>query len=78
MTPEELALGFIWLGRNFYTKASIFTRFFHNFTHPLLYFSLNWGLRNIFENDKVEDCLPHSPIAISGSEPRASEYLQRG
>jgi radical SAM superfamily enzyme YgiQ (UPF0313 family) len=78
MTPEELALGFIWLGRNFYTKASIFTRFFHNLTHPLLYFSLNWGLRNIFENDRVENCLPHSPIAISGSEPPAFEYLQRG
>jgi radical SAM superfamily enzyme YgiQ (UPF0313 family) len=77
MTPEELAKGFIWTGRNFYTKASIFTRFFHNFNHPLLYFSINWGHRNCYENEKVENCLPHSPMAISESEPPAFEYSQK-
>ena len=60
MSPEELAQGFLWSGRNFYTKASIFTRFFHNFTHPLIYLSVNWGIRNGFKNKKVEDFLPHS------------------
>jgi len=64
MSPEELAEGFLWLERNFYTKASIFTRFFHNYTHPLLYLSINWGLRNSFENKKAEDFLPH-PIERS-------------
>jgi radical SAM superfamily enzyme YgiQ (UPF0313 family) len=59
MTPEELAEGFLWLGRNFYSKASIFTRFFHNLSHPLLYFLTSWGLRKGFENTRVEDCLPH-------------------
>jgi radical SAM superfamily enzyme YgiQ (UPF0313 family) len=60
MTPEELAEGFLWLGRNFHSKASIFTRFFHNWTHPLLYFLTSWGLRKGFENMKTEDCLPHA------------------
>lgn len=68
MTPEELAEGFIWIGRNFYTKASIFTRFFHNFTHPLLYFSINWGHRNCYQNEKVGNCLPHSPLITPESE----------
>jgi radical SAM superfamily enzyme YgiQ (UPF0313 family) len=60
MTPEELAEGFLWLGRNFYTKASIFTRFFHNLSHPLLYFLTSWGLRKGFENRKTRNCLPHA------------------
>jgi radical SAM superfamily enzyme YgiQ (UPF0313 family) len=60
MTPEELAEGFIWLGKNFYTKTSIFTRFFYNLNHPLLYFSLNWAHRNDYENEKTENCLPQS------------------
>jgi radical SAM superfamily enzyme YgiQ (UPF0313 family) len=71
MTPEELAEGFIWIGKNFYTRTSIFTRFFHNFSHPLLYFSINWGHRSSYQNEKVENCLPHSPITISQSEPPA-------
>jgi len=58
MSPEELAEGFLWLGRNFYSKASIFTRFFHNLTHPLLYSSINWGLWNSFKNKKAENFLP--------------------
>jgi hypothetical protein len=70
MSPEELAEGFLWSGRNFYTKTSIFTRFFHNFTHPLIYFSVNWGIRNGFKNKKVEDFLPH-PI-----EPSLSSWSQ--
>jgi radical SAM superfamily enzyme YgiQ (UPF0313 family) len=75
MTPEELAEGLIWIGRNFYTKSSIFARFFHNFTHPLLYFSINWGHRNSYENEKVGNCLPHSPPAISESELPTFEFL---
>jgi radical SAM superfamily enzyme YgiQ (UPF0313 family) len=59
ITPEELAEGFIWLGKNFYTKASIFTRFFYNFNHPLLYFVINRAHRNDYENEKAENCLPH-------------------
>lgn len=58
MSPEELAEGFLWLGRNFYSKASIFTRFFHNLSHPLLYFSINGGIRNSFKNKKAENFLP--------------------
>lgn len=69
MTPEELAEGFIWLGKNFYTKASIFTRFFPNLSHPLLYFSLNWAHRNDYKSKKAGDCLPHplesSPLPLS-------------
>jgi len=59
LTQEELAEGFIWLGKNFYTKASIFTRFFHSFSHPLLYLSLNWAHRNDYKSKKAENCLPH-------------------
>ncbi|MGB2769831.1 MAG: radical SAM protein [Candidatus Zixiibacteriota bacterium] len=58
LTPEELAEGFIWLGKNFYTKASIFSRFFYNLHHPLLYFSLNWSHRRDYQDKGAEDCLP--------------------
>jgi len=64
MTPEELAEGFVWIRKNFYAKASIFTRFFHNLDHPLLYFSVNWGHHNTYKNLKIENCLPY-PIAPS-------------
>jgi radical SAM superfamily enzyme YgiQ (UPF0313 family) len=60
MSPEELAEGFLWLARNFYSRASVFTRFFENLTHPLLYFLTSWGLRKGFEKTRVQDCLPHS------------------
>ncbi len=59
MTPEELAEGFVGLRKNFYSKASIFTRFFHNLGHPLLYFSVNWGHQNTYKNLKTENCLPY-------------------
>ena len=58
LSPEELAEGFIWLGKNFYTKASIFTRFFHHLNHPLLYFSLNWAHRNDYKSKEAANCLP--------------------
>lgn len=67
MSPEELAEGFLWLGRNFYSRASIFNRFFHNFAHPLIYFSVNWGIRNSFKNEKTENFLPpltEQPLSI--------------
>ncbi len=60
MTPEELAEGFLWVGKKFYSKASIFTRLFRNLSHPLLYFLTSWGLRNGFENKKGEDYLAHA------------------
>jgi len=60
MTPEELAEGFLWLAKKFYSKTSLFTRFFHNWTHPLLYFLTGWGLRKGLENKTTEDCLPHA------------------
>jgi radical SAM superfamily enzyme YgiQ (UPF0313 family) len=58
ITPQELAEGFDWLGKNFYTRTSIFTRFFHNLQHPLLYLSLNWALRKNYKNKETEDYLP--------------------
>ena len=61
MTPEELAAGLVWLRKNFYSKVSIFTRFFHNLDHPLLYLSVNWGHQNSYKNLKTEDSLP-TPI----------------
>lgn len=64
LTPEELAEGFIWLGRNFYTKTSIFSRFFYNLHHPLLYFSLNWSHRRDFQDKEAENCLP-PPVEAS-------------
>jgi len=60
MTPDELAEGFVWLGKHFYTKTSIFTRFFYNFNHPLLYFFINWAHRNDYKNKKAEDFFPQS------------------
>jgi radical SAM superfamily enzyme YgiQ (UPF0313 family) len=60
MSPEELAEGFLWLGKNFFTKTSIVTRFFHSINHPLLYFSLNWGLREGFQNKKATDFMSDS------------------
>jgi radical SAM superfamily enzyme YgiQ (UPF0313 family) len=60
LTPDELAEGFIWLGKNFYTKTSIFSRFFYNLGHPLLYLSLNWGHRKDYKNKEAENCLPPS------------------
>ncbi len=60
MTPEELAEGFIWMGKNYYTKTSIFTRFFSNYNHPLLYLTINWGHRKDYKNKKAEDFFPKS------------------
>ncbi|MGB7063058.1 MAG: radical SAM protein [Candidatus Zixiibacteriota bacterium] len=57
LTPEELAEGFIWLGKNFYTKTSIFSRFFYNTSHPLLYLSINWAHRRDYKDKGSEYCL---------------------
>lgn len=59
MSPEELAEGFLWSGRNSYTGASMINGLLHNLTHPLLYLSINWGTRRGFKNKRVEDFLPH-------------------
>jgi radical SAM superfamily enzyme YgiQ (UPF0313 family) len=78
MTPEELAEGFLWLAKNFYSRTSLFTRFFQNWTHPLLYFLTSWGLRKGFENKKTEDFLPHaaepsvSPLPAVAEDPLGS------
>jgi radical SAM superfamily enzyme YgiQ (UPF0313 family) len=58
LTPEELAEGFIWLGKNFYTKTSIFSRFFFNLHHPLVYLSLNWAYRKNYQDKGSENYLP--------------------
>jgi len=58
LTPEELAEGFIWLGKNFYTKTSIFSRFFYNTSHPLLYLSINWAHRRDYKDKGSEHCMP--------------------
>ena len=58
LTPEELAEGFNWLGRNFYTTTSIFSRFFFNLHHPLLYLSLNWAYRKGYQDKGSENYLP--------------------
>jgi radical SAM superfamily enzyme YgiQ (UPF0313 family) len=60
LTPEELAEGFIWLGKHYYTKTSIFTRFYHTLNHPLLYFSINWSHRNDYKNKTAANILPQS------------------
>ena len=69
LTPEELAEGLIWLGKNFYTKTSIFSRLFYNLHHPLLYLSINWAQRRDYQDKGAEDCLPPpvepSPIPYS-------------
>jgi radical SAM superfamily enzyme YgiQ (UPF0313 family) len=64
MTPEELAEGFLWMAKNFYSRTSVLTRFFQNLNHPLLYFLTSWGLRKGFRNTEIADCLPH-PIESS-------------
>jgi radical SAM superfamily enzyme YgiQ (UPF0313 family) len=64
LTPEELAEGFSWLGKNFYTKTSIFSRFFFNLHHPLVYLSLNWAYRRKYQDKGSESYLP-SPLEPS-------------
>ena len=60
LTPEELAEGFIWLGKHYYTKTSIFTRFYNTLNHPLIYFSINWSHRNDYKNKTAANILPQS------------------
>jgi radical SAM superfamily enzyme YgiQ (UPF0313 family) len=79
MTPEELAEGFLWMAKNFYSRTSVLTRFFQNLNHPVLYFLTSWGLRKGFRNTEIADCLPH-PIesflptlpAVAGEAPGLS------
>jgi radical SAM superfamily enzyme YgiQ (UPF0313 family) len=60
LTPEELSEGFIWLGKNFYNKTSIFSRFFPNFRHPLLYLMINRAHHRDYNRKKSGSCLPHN------------------
>lgn len=41
ITPGQLAEGYVWTGKNFYSKSSILKRFFNNFKHPVFYLSMN-------------------------------------
>jgi len=45
MTPEELEEGARWAHREFYSTASIFSRYRQNWRHPLVYFMVNWSYR---------------------------------
>jgi radical SAM superfamily enzyme YgiQ (UPF0313 family) len=58
LTPEELAEGFIWLGKHFYNRTSIFSRFYPNFRHPLLYLLINSAHRRDYRKKRAGSCLP--------------------
>jgi radical SAM superfamily enzyme YgiQ (UPF0313 family) len=60
LTPDELAEGFIWLGRNFYDRTSILSRFFPNFRHPLLYLLINVAHRKDYHSKEASNFLPAS------------------
>jgi radical SAM superfamily enzyme YgiQ (UPF0313 family) len=72
LTPEQLSEGFIWLGKNFYTKTSIFSRFFPNFKHPLLYLLINRAHHKDYHSKKAESCLPHKTKSSISPFPSAS------
>jgi radical SAM superfamily enzyme YgiQ (UPF0313 family) len=55
MTPEQLAEGFVWIGKNFYSKSSILKRFFNNFNHPVLYFSMNAAYHQAYKKENSEN-----------------------
>jgi len=55
MTPEQLAEGFVWIGKNFYSKSSILKRFFSNFNHPVLYFSMNAAYHQAYKRENSEN-----------------------
>ena len=57
MTPEQLAEGFVWIGKNFYSKSSILKRFFSNFSHPVLYFSMNAAFHQAYKKKIPENCV---------------------
>jgi radical SAM superfamily enzyme YgiQ (UPF0313 family) len=61
LTPQELAEGFIWLGKNFYDRASVFSRFFPNFRHPLLYLLLNRAHHRDYHRKETGSFLPSEP-----------------
>jgi radical SAM superfamily enzyme YgiQ (UPF0313 family) len=58
LSPEELAEGFVWLGKHFYDKASVFSRFFPNYRHPLLYLLLNRAHHRDYHHKETESFLP--------------------
>ncbi len=45
MTPEELEEGARWAHREFYSIASIVSRYHQNWRHSLVYFMVNWSYR---------------------------------
>jgi radical SAM superfamily enzyme YgiQ (UPF0313 family) len=57
MTPEQLAEGYVWTGKNFYSKSSILKRFFNNFNHPVLYFSMNAAFHQAYKKKIPENCV---------------------
>lgn len=58
MTPEQLAEGYLWAGRNFYSATSIFQRFFNHWNHPLLYLFTNLAFHRAYRNENGKDRLP--------------------
>jgi radical SAM superfamily enzyme YgiQ (UPF0313 family) len=60
ITPEQLAEGYVWTGKNFYSKSSILKRFFNNFNHPVLYLSMNSAYHQAYKKEISENCVTRS------------------
>jgi radical SAM superfamily enzyme YgiQ (UPF0313 family) len=60
MTPQQLAEGYVWIGRNFYSKSSILKRFFNNFNHPVLYLSMNAAYHRAYNKENSENRVTRS------------------
>lgn len=60
ITPEQLAEGYVWTGRNFYSKSSILKRFFSYFNHPVLYLSMNAAYHQTYKKKISENCVTRS------------------
>ncbi len=57
ITPQQLAEGYLWTGKNFYSKSSILKRFFNNFNHPVLYLSMNAAYHRTYKRKILENCV---------------------
>jgi radical SAM superfamily enzyme YgiQ (UPF0313 family) len=60
MTPQQLAEGYVWIGRNFYSKSSILKRFFNNFNHPVFYLSMNVAYHQAYKKENSENRVTRS------------------
>jgi radical SAM superfamily enzyme YgiQ (UPF0313 family) len=60
ITPQQLAEGYVWIGRNFYSKGAILKRFFNNFNHTILYLSMNAAYHQTYKKKNSENCVTRS------------------